>query len=34
MPTRKLTPEQLAAVEALAKQWGEIIAKRALPHFW
>src|SRR5262249_37189727 len=26
MPTRKLTPEQLAALEELAQQWGKIVA--------
>ena len=29
MPTRKLTPEQLAAVEELARQWGKIVARNA-----
>ena len=29
MPTRKLTPEQLAAIADLAKQWGKIVAKNA-----
>src|SRR5262245_26449424 len=29
MPTRKLTPEQLAAIKGLAKQWGQIVARRA-----
>ena len=29
MAKRKLTPEQLAAVEELAKQWGKIVAKNA-----
>jgi hypothetical protein len=27
MATRKLSPEQLAAVEELAKQWGKIVAR-------
>jgi len=29
MPTHKPTPEQLAAVKELAKQWGKIVAKSA-----
>ena len=29
MPKRKLTPEQLAAVEGLAEQWGKIVARNA-----
>jgi hypothetical protein len=29
MPTRKLTSEQLAALEELAQQWGKIVANRA-----
>jgi hypothetical protein len=29
MAKRKLTPEQLAAVEELAQQWGKIVAKSA-----
>ena len=29
MPERKPTPEQLAAVKELAKQWGKIVAKSA-----
>ena len=29
MAKRKLTPEQLVAVEELAKQWGKIVAKNA-----
>jgi hypothetical protein len=29
MPTRKPTPEQLAAVKELAKQWGKIVARNA-----
>lgn len=29
MPTLKLTPEQLAALENLAHQWGKIVANRA-----
>ncbi|MBN9120390.1 MAG: hypothetical protein J0I06_14740 [Planctomycetes bacterium] len=29
MPKRKPTPEQLAAVKELAKQWGKIVAKNA-----
>ena len=29
MPKRKLTPEQLAAVEERAEQWGKIVAKNA-----
>ena len=29
MPSRKPTPEQLAAVKELAKQWGRIIARNA-----
>lgn len=29
MPTRKPTPEQLAAVKELAKRWGKIVAKNA-----
>lgn len=29
MPTRKLSSEQLAALEELAQQWGKIVANRA-----
>jgi hypothetical protein len=29
MPKRKLSPEQLAAIKDLAKQWGQIVARRA-----
>lgn len=29
MPKRKLSPEQLAALEELAQQWGKIVAHRA-----
>jgi hypothetical protein len=29
MAKRKLTPEQLAAVEELARQWGKIVARNA-----
>ena len=29
MPKRKLTPEQVAAVEELAAQWGKIVARNA-----
>ena|SRR5438552_3780757 len=29
MATHKLTPEQLAALEELAQQWGRIVANRA-----
>jgi hypothetical protein len=29
MAKRKLTPEQLAAVEQLAEQWGKIVARNA-----
>jgi len=29
MATRKLTPEQLAAITDLAKQWGKIVARNA-----
>ena len=29
MPTRKLSPEQLAAITDLAKQWGKIVARNA-----
>ena len=29
MPKRKLSPEQLAALEELAQQWGKIVATRA-----
>jgi hypothetical protein len=29
MPTRKPSPEQLAAVKELAKQWGKIVARNA-----
>ena len=29
MPKRKLSSEQLAAVKELAKQWGQIVARRA-----
>lgn len=29
MARRKLTPEQLAGVKELAKQWGKIVARRA-----
>jgi hypothetical protein len=29
MPKRKLSSEQLAAIKDLAKQWGQIVARRA-----
>jgi hypothetical protein len=29
MPTRELSPEQLAAITDLAKQWGKIVARNA-----